>query len=147
MFNSGVLPSVFEIRAGSNTVSTGGQLVRVVLIVEHESFNSRSLINDIAILKLESRLLLSSTVRAIQLPVLNFAVPNAAIAAISGWGGINTRGDRPIFLQTINVPIIGNTQCSTRMQSTVRADQLCAGGVTGRDVCGGEFYSNFCKDF
>ena len=132
MSNSGYPASGFQIRAGSNRVGTGGQLVQVSRIIEHELYNSRTLIHDICILKLARSLVMSASVRAIVLPAQGFAVPHAAIATVSGWGGINTAGNRaPTVLQTLQTPIIGNTQCGTINGSPVRGDQLCAGGVNG----------------
>ena len=141
MSNSGYPPAGFNIRAGSNRLGGGGQFVPVSRIIEHEAFNSNpSMINDIVILKLQRNLVMSAAVRAIQLPVQGFAVPHGSIAAVTGWGGINTRGDlNPAVLQTLNTAVIGNAQCTTLNNFATRADQLCAGAQVGRDTCYREF--------
>ncbi|CAO1420930.1 unnamed protein product [Diamesa hyperborea] len=131
--------SQFQIRVGSNRVSTGGQLVPVTRIINHESYNPNTLIHDICIMKLSRNLVLSASVRTIALPVQGFAVPHGNMATLSGWGGINTAGNRsPTVLQTLQTPIIGNSQCGTINGSPIRADQMCAGGVNGRDSCFGD---------
>ena len=61
MFKRGEAPTGFQIRAGSNRVGTGGQLVGVTRIIVHDSYNSRTLINDISILQLQRNLVLSTS--------------------------------------------------------------------------------------
>ena len=125
-------PADSSIRAGSNRVGTGGQLVPVTRFIVHESYRNGQPTHDIIILKLSRNLVFSATVRAAQLPVQGFAVPAGSTALLSGWGGINTAGNRsPTVLQALQTPIIGNAQCQTRIQFPVRNDQLCAGGVVG----------------
>ena len=132
MSNRRRVPADFQIRAGSNRVGTGGQLVPVTRIIVHESYRNGQPTHDIVILKLQRNLVFSASVRAVQLPAQGFAVPHGSTAVVSGWGGTNTQGNRvPIVLQALNTPIIGNTQCQSIIQFPVRADQLCAGGVVG----------------
>ena len=136
MSNSGYPPADFQIRAGSNRLATGGQLVGVTGIIQHPSFDNNQVINDIVILKLARNLVLSATVRAIALPVAGFAVPHGSMASVTGWGGTNTAGTaNPTVLQALNTAVIGNNQCTTMNNFPTRADQLCAGGIVGRDTC------------
>ena len=132
MSNSGYPASQFTIRVGSNRAGTGGQVIPVARIINHESYNSRTYANDICIMKLSRNLVMSASIRAILLPAQGMAVPHAAMATVSGWGGTNTAGNRaPTVLQTLQTPIIGNSQCGTINGSPIRGDQLCAGGVNG----------------
>ena len=136
--NSGYPANGFAIRAGSNRLMTGGQLIGVSRIIEHPDFtDTPRMINDIVILKLERTLILSAAVRAILLPVAGFAVPHGSMATVTGWGGINQVGNaNPTVLQALNTAVIGNAQCTTINNNVApRADQLCAGAVVGRDTC------------
>lgn len=111
---SGYPPAGFTIRVGSNRLATGGQLVQVARIIEHELFRkSPSMINDIVILKLQRNLVMSAQVRAIALPELASSVPHGTMASVTGWGGTNTQGNlNPTVMQTLNTQVIGNAQCT-----------------------------------
>ncbi|CAO1437133.1 unnamed protein product [Diamesa serratosioi] len=136
---NGRAASSFSVRVGSNRVTTGGQVVNVRQLIPHEWYNPRNEEFDIVILKLERNLVLSASVRAIQLPTHGFNVPHAAMATVSGWGGTNTAGNRvPTVLQTLQTPIIGNTQCRSIIGSSILNNHICAGGVVGRDACYGD---------
>lgn len=144
MFKRGGVPSSFQIRAGSNRVSTGGLLIPVLRIIEHETFVSRTLVNDICILKLSRNLGFSASVRAINLPEQGLVLPNAVVATITGWGVVNNRGGLPVVLQTADVQIIGNAECELKIANPIRINELCAGVQLGRDACWGGFLSNLC---
>lgn len=110
-------------------------------VVQHELYNSRTLINDIGVVLLLNDLVLSTTVALIQVPQQGFVVPDASQARISGWGATNNRGDRPAVLQTLIIPVISNTNCGGILQTTIRDNLLCAGGLIDRDTCWGELIS------
>ena len=84
---------------------------------------------DVAILKLEKNLEFSLSVRAINLPVVNFNVPQDSIATISGWGDLLFRsGQYPDLLQTVQVPVVGNPQCQKLYEDAeILPNHICAG--------------------
>lgn len=66
--------SLFTVEAGQlnrNLVSGNEQIVNVEKIISHERYNGKSIINDIALLKLSSKLKLNNVVSPISLPPKN----------------------------------------------------------------------------
>lgn len=111
-------------------MSSGGQFILVSEYFEHELYDYFELTHDIAILKLEEDLVFSASVRAINLPPPKFNVPHDSIATVSGWGAMIIRGPYPDNLQTVQVPVVENTQCQLifdHIFENIRSDQICAG--------------------
>lgn len=110
-------------------MSSGGQFILVADYFEHDLYNEFELTHDVAILKLSSNLVFSTSVRAINLPPLNFDVPHDSIATVSGWGALIIRGGvYPDNLQTVQVPVVDNIQCQLIFEDEIiRADHICAG--------------------
>lgn len=119
----------FTVRAGSTSMSSGGQFIRVAEYFEHELYHEFELTHDVAILKLSQDLVFSASVRAINLPPLNFDVPHDSVATVSGWGALEIRGGvYPDNLQTVQVPVVGNKQCQLFfVYDEIRPDHICAG--------------------
>lgn len=119
----------FTVRAGSTSMSSGGQFILVSEYFEHELYDEFELSHDVAILKLERNLVFSASVRAINLPPLKFNVPHDSIATVSGWGALVIRGGvYPDNLQTVQVPVVDNIQCQLIFEDeNIRSDHICAG--------------------
>lgn len=130
IFNySGRIQSYFTVRAGSTSMSSGGQFIIVTEYFEHELYHEFELSHDVAIMKLSSNLVFSASVRAIMLPPLNLVVPHDSIATVSGWGALIIRGGvYPDNLQTVQVPVVDNRQCQLIFKDEdIRVDHICAG--------------------
>lgn len=134
--------------------------------VIHPQYDPTKIINDIAILKLESPVQFSSTVRPVCLPNINhnfdnrdvstttkqqlrtiflrtflFVFPSSIQAIVAGWGLVKEGGVTSNYLQEAIVPIISNSQCrETRYKSKITDVMLCAGLVKtgGKDACQGD---------
>jgi secreted trypsin-like serine protease len=70
--------SKFQIRAGSDLRSQGGQIVNVTKFFLHPDYQPNGFYNDIAVMKLQKRLQFNSKVWSIALPAKGYKVPNGA---------------------------------------------------------------------
>jgi trypsin len=68
----------FQIRAGSDLRSQGGQTVNVTKFFIHPDYQPSGFYNDIALMKLQSSLRFNSKVWSIPLPAKGFRVPDGA---------------------------------------------------------------------
>ncbi|XP_061397789.1 trypsin alpha-4-like [Musca vetustissima] len=133
-----VSTSVLKVRAGSSYWSSGGVLVSVAAFKNHEGYNSRTMVNDIAVIRLSSSLTMSSTIKAIGLATT--APANGAAASVSGWGTTSYGGSIPSQLRYVDVKIVGRTQCASSTYgygSEIKASMICAYTV-GKDACQGD---------
>ena len=117
----------FAIRAGSSRISYGGQFVSVKTIIEHPYYDDVSLNNDVSIMKLSTYLVFQIGVQPIDLPAMDFEVPDNIKAKISGWGALTVGGPGPEILKAALVPIVSKEKCMQAYPGDVRPDQICAG--------------------
>lgn len=135
----------FQIRAGSDLRSQGGQVVNVTKFFLHPDYAPSGLYNDIAVLRLETRLQFNKYVWATQLPPRGRRVPDGASLLVSGWGTLQWQGSSPERLQKVYVPAVSNEECA-RAYSNIRDHKICA-GEEGLDACQGDegiFFLEFC---
>lgn len=126
----------FQIRAGSDLKSQGGQLVNVTKMFLHHDYQQNGFYNDIAILKLQRKLEINSKVQMVQVAPRGFKVPDRAPLLVSGWGTTVWQGTSPERLQKVTVPAVSNVECA-KAYSNVRAHKICA-GEEGKDSCQGK---------
>lgn len=136
--------SNLRVLAGTNvlstTASTSGTKVRVSAVYVHESYNSVTFNNDIALLKLSTSLsedtidgLSSTTYPA-------FSV--GTLATVAGWGTTaypDTVHTYPTDLMEVDLPVVSNTTCSEVSGYSMTDNMLCAGYAEGgKDSCYGD---------
>ncbi|XP_020810324.1 trypsin [Drosophila serrata] len=73
-----------QVRLGSKSRSSGGEVVSVRAFKFHEGYNSKLMINDVAIIKLSTPVRQTSKIRAI--PLASVTPPSGTPAVVSGWG-------------------------------------------------------------
>ncbi|KAH8280260.1 hypothetical protein KR018_001169, partial [Drosophila ironensis] len=134
-----VSTSVLKVRVGSTYWNSGGTLVSVSSFKNHEGYNSNTMINDIAIIKLASSLSFSSSVKAISLAT--YSPANGASAAVSGWGTQSYGASSiPAQLQYVDLKIVSQANCASSTYgygSEIRSTMICAYTV-GKDACQGD---------
>ncbi|XP_065367071.1 transmembrane protease serine 9-like [Calliphora vicina] len=134
-----VSASVLKIRAGSTYWNSGGVLVSVAAFKTHEGYNSRTMVNDIAVIRLSSSLTMSSTIKAIELATTT--PPNGAAASVSGWGTTSSGAyGIPTQLRCIDVEILSNSICASPTYgygAEIKPSMICA-YTFGRDACQGD---------
>ncbi|XP_023031246.1 trypsin-1 [Drosophila willistoni] len=117
-----------------------GIVRKVIQTTVHPNYDPNRIVNDVALLKLESPVPLTENMRPVCLPEANhnFDGKNAIVA---GWGLIKEGGVTSNYLQEVSVPIITNQQCrATRYRDKIAEVMLCAGLVKsgGKDACQGD---------
>ncbi|XP_063983182.1 uncharacterized protein LOC135165636 [Diachasmimorpha longicaudata] len=121
-------------RRPSNTFS-------VAAIIPHESYNSRALNNDIAILKLNRPIPFNSLQRPIGLPTRD--TPSGTRVTASGWGATWTNsaglpGPCPRFLQQLPMIALNLDECKNLNDGRIYPGQICAVRPAETGICFGD---------
>ncbi len=141
--------------AGSTKVSESdseGQVRNVLRIVSHPEYVEASSGNDIALIRLSEPLDLSEGIGAMPIPLLAASdasrlAGSGVLARVSGWGTLESGGDSPDHLQSVELPIIPNTTAERMVRREpgysdwrITPDQLAAGyaNLGGKDACQGD---------
>ncbi|KAH8248922.1 hypothetical protein KR032_004314 [Drosophila birchii] len=117
-----------------------GIVRKVVKTTIHPNYDPNRIVNDVALLKLESPVPLTGNMRPVCLPEANHNF-DGKTAVVAGWGLIKEGGVTSNYLQEVNVPVISNQQCrQTRYKDKIAEVMLCAGLVQqgGKDACQGD---------
>ncbi|KAF0881294.1 TRYM protein, partial [Crocuta crocuta] len=129
----------FRVQVGQLRLYDHDQLHKVAEIIRHPNYNkSLSVLGgaDIALLRLEAPVMLSEDVSPVSLPPASLRVPSRTMCWVTGWGDIgnNLPLPPPYHLQEVEVPVVGNRECSWRYQNSsgsgydlIHTDMLCAG--------------------
>jgi len=120
--------------------TSSGQSRNVLNIYMHEQYNDWTLMNDIALLELQSPLELNNTVAAIDLANEGDPMDNDQEYTVEGWGATEADGyNFPNSLQVLaGLPHYDITMCSLRLEDISLTKHLCAGGNVGYDACTGD---------
>ncbi|XP_011180303.1 trypsin-1 [Zeugodacus cucurbitae] len=120
--------------------STGFSRNAVELIM-HQKYNTNTLVNDIALIKLNKPIPLKDPIRPVCLPTLRRQNYDFKEGIVAGWGLTTQDGSVSSVLREVTVPIITNAQCrATSYKSMIVSTMLCAGLVEkgGKDACQGD---------
>lgn len=129
--------AILAVRAGSADLGKGGQLVPVVDIIQHPSFNPETVDYDLMILILYEPLSFDSTVQPVRLPSYNQDVPVATYAVASGWGATSSGGNSTSQLRYVEVAVVSNFLCKLSYGHDAITDRMLCAGYTagGKDSC------------
>ncbi|XP_043469991.1 phenoloxidase-activating factor 2-like [Leptopilina heterotoma] len=144
------LKNNYKIRLGKyNRASQSEQFLEVkpVSTKVHEDFNSINLLNDIAIIRINQKILFDNFVN-INAACLPTGIPPAGTVCWSaGWGKNNFTSNRyESILKAVDLPIVDPKTCEmqfrkTRLGADFNLDWksfICAGGELGKDSCTGD---------
>lgn len=138
----GRLPVDLTVRAGSNYVEHGGQLVNVQDFKIHKDYKNtpQALYNDVGVVILAEPLIFGPGVRSINLAQEN--PKNGESALVTGWGLLydSTKHIVPRDLQGVYVAILDRKTCletSIFTPSEVTDDMICASSPD-KDACSGD---------
>ncbi|XP_073967387.1 venom protease-like [Choristoneura fumiferana] len=117
---------------------TKNQVVYPDKLYSHPAYNSKTITNDIALLRLQKRASLSATIKPIPLPPFDLDMPgnDGALVYIAGWGRTE-KGYHSSILMTTEVSLISKKKCLAR-DPHVPAGHFCAGDPNGKDTCPGD---------
>lgn len=135
-----------EWNIGSTTQPIPPREFNVIRIFMHPQFNSQSLANGIAIMRLSPNVPLGVA------PTLGTACLSSAQITtgrcwVAGWGQNSfTNGSIQNIQTHVDVPIVDQVTCQNQLRATRLGTGfildnfsfLCAGGVSGRDACVGK---------
>ncbi|KAJ8939518.1 hypothetical protein NQ318_022236 [Aromia moschata] len=137
-------PYDLAVRAGSSRYGTGGELISLVHIIEHEEYYRDNTDYDIALLELFSEV---THKYARPIDLIAFRPRAGEEATITGWGRtLDGSRKAPAVLQVVKVPVIDQKDCisaygkkeETAFRVTDR--MFCAGLLKkgGKDSCQGD---------
>jgi len=104
----------------------------------HEDYNSKTLDNDIALLKLENPIQLTDYINTACVATTDY--PADTMCVVTGWGDQESAIDDP-ELQEVYVPIIDTNVCNRASwyNGDITENMFCAGYSTGgQDSCQGD---------
>ncbi|KAK0159793.1 hypothetical protein PV327_010868 [Microctonus hyperodae] len=147
------LKSKFKIRLGDWDIrATDEQFphqdYQSTKVFVHPDYNSKNYINDIAIVRLNASVPLTTSLN-INTACLPTKPPVAGSRCyVAGWGA-NAFGPSGMYqriLRDVDVPIINQTTCEARLRATRLGTHfvldensfMCAGGELGKDSCEGD---------
>jgi len=130
----------YSVQLGAHNISIpDGVNIKAKKIINHKGYNSNSMKNDIAVIELEEKATLGSSVGVVCLPPKNKDYAGK-MAVISGWGTLESGGDSPNELQDTTVKVMTNGACKklSGNQYKLTKDMVCATGDGVRDTCQGD---------
>ncbi len=106
-----------------------GQIMEIAQIIVHENYESDPINNDIALIRLQNPIDLS-TPKAKSVPMItkndeNNGLTNPGISGlISGWGTLTYQGNAPDSLQAVEIPIIHNDTANTWFKESIEQGEI-----------------------
>ncbi|EGW09007.1 Anionic trypsin-2, partial [Cricetulus griseus] len=123
-----------QVRVGEHNINVlegNEQFVTAEKIIRHPGFSSRTLDNDIMLIKLASPV---AQVATVALPVS--CAPAGTQCLISGWGNTLSFGD---LLQCLDAPLLPQADCEASYPGRITSKMVCAGFLEGgKDSCQGD---------
>ncbi|XP_068812321.1 trypsin II-P29 [Struthio camelus] len=121
-----------DVREDSEVVRSSAAVIR------HPKYSSRSLDNDIMLIKLASPVAYSADVQPIALP--SSCVKAGTKCLISGWGNTLSSGSSfPEILQCLQAPVLSDRECRNAYPGEISSNMICVGFLEGgKDSCQGD---------
>jgi len=143
MSASGIVVSLHEEDQFSATETPHGvKKFNVEKIIMHENYNRKNIDNDIALLKLATKVEDMTVIVPVCLPANNKYSFEGENATVAGWGTTSEGGAVSGVLRKVTVPVISNQDCNTKTkyQGKITGNMLCAGDLEqgGKDSCQGD---------
>jgi secreted trypsin-like serine protease len=122
-----------DIKHGSKTEH------KVIRIIKHKDFDPRTLVNDIAILTLNTPAKISNSIKTVCLPLVD-AAENERVT-VAGWGSTSEGGGQPSKLHEVEVDVWSNQKCKNsygnRIPGKIVDTMICAAS-SNKDSCSGD---------
>ena len=129
-------PSNLQVKIGLHNVNgtTGSVTRNVSEIIIHPSYNSNSLNNDYALLRLSSPI---TNFEPIKLVTSDSHDNEPVMSTTMGWGATSSGGSSSAILLEVDVPI--DDSCGSYSNSSITNNMVCAGDSNGgEDSCQGD---------
>jgi len=138
---SGSVVVIGEHNYASTADTTATERRTIAQVISHPKYNSRTLDNDIALLRLESPIIFKSDnlIAPVCMPEAVNLFDDVP-ATITGWGTTSAGGSQPKQLMEVTVPTMTNSKCTNKYgQGEITDNMICAGTDTGgKDSCQGD---------
>lgn len=129
-----MIASYLSLQAGILALHDKGVKIQIANVFIHSDYNERTMDYDVAILKFATTLKLANNIQPVRLPEVGF-VPQG-MAKVSGWGLTSESGTISNNLRYVEVPIVTNSYCSSKLQTPISNAMICAGfDKGGKDSC------------
>lgn len=118
----------------------GPNVVKAKKIIYHEKYDPVTLINDIALIQLETPLKYNYiNVAPIQLPPQGYEVTAHSTVKLIGWGRNATGGTAQTHLQEVDLKLYSDKECQVAHNYDTNRDNICAGvDEGGKGQCSGD---------
>jgi len=137
----GVRANQFKVVLGEHNLEINeNEQVIEVSYVRYKDYNTETLNNDFAIIRLRTNAKFTQSVSPICLPEANSINYDSRLATVTGWGRLREGGSWPDILQEVNVNTMTNSQCTTNTDynpGEVTSTMICA-RAPGKDACSGD---------
>ncbi|AZZ95253.1 trypsin-like serine protease [Hahella sp. KA22] len=126
------------------------QVIQVTEVINHPGYNSNTMQNDIALLKVAQKI--DEKYTRITLGAPN-DIYDGLTTTVIGWGDTSEGGNSPNALQKVDVPVVSLDECrSAYGSSNIHDHNVCAGlKQGGKDSCqgdsGGPLFINQAGEF
>ncbi|XP_052852488.1 trypsin [Drosophila gunungcola] len=129
-----------QVRLGSTSRSSGGEVVSVRAFKSHEGYNSKLMVNDVAIMKLSTPVRQTNKIRAVELA--DTEPVSGTSAVVTGWGTTCFLFcSSPDSLLEVVVDLLHYKDCASDTYSygseSILPTMVCASGEK-KDACQGD---------
>ncbi|KAF7481997.1 Hypothetical predicted protein [Marmota monax] len=133
--------SRIQVRLGEHNIEViegNEQFINSAKVIRHPNYSSRTLDNDIMLIKLASPATINTRVATVSLPTS--CAPAGTQCLISGWGNTLSSGvNYPDLLQCLRAPLLSQAQCEAAYPRQITNNMVCAGFLEGgKDSCQGD---------
>nr|ACJ22649.1 S1 type peptidase [Octopus kaurna] len=107
---------------------------------KHSQYSDSPMLNDIAMIRLESALTFTNCIKHSPLPTANRVYDNKKCIA-AGWGALSAGAHGPPTLHYVAMPVINNGDCKKKMYyANLEKQHICAGDFVkgGASTCMGD---------
>uniref|UniRef100_A0A336M333 CSON011233 protein n=1 Tax=Culicoides sonorensis TaxID=179676 RepID=A0A336M333_CULSO len=103
----------------------------------HENWDTRRILNDIAVINLSTDIKFNDRIQPINLPKWSDVgeLYTGEVCTTSGWGPSSSISDE---LRWVETQVITNTECANVYGTVVTAGNICASGTGGKSSCNGD---------
>ena len=129
--------SIRVILGEHNIADSDFNRVDVAEIINHPDYNSQTIDNDYAILRLKNPVNFTNEVSPACLPADLSATYAGVLATVTGWGTLSSGGNRPTAMQEVDVTVTTDAECNNAYGGEITKNMICAGDQ-GKDSCNGD---------
>jgi len=112
--------------------------VDVAEIINHPDWDSPTIDNDYAILRLAKPVTFTNKVAPACLPADTAATYAGVVATVTGWGRLIHEGNQPTTLQEVDLTVTTKTACENAYGGHDITDNMICAAASGKSSCNGD---------